>query len=285
MKSIVVYQAYGPTFILEQNLFSVLSLFRQHKDFTQVEKVLIYTDNQSYFASYLGNCPQVQYEPITPERLAAWRGDIQFVHRVKIEMILDAAFKFPNHNLFYLDGDTYFTKDPSSLLPQIDVHHSIMHEAENVVSLGKDPLSKKVAKFLKKFEFGHDGKKIKIPVSMTMWNAGVLGISPAFFPSLKFVLNLTDQSYSKYKKHVMEQMAFSYFLAMQTQILSGADYVHHYWRQKEEYGVLIHQFLGLHTNLNAGLKNFESISWPPQLVPKKTFYLKLTEKLLKKVFF
>ena len=281
MKSIVVYQAYGPSFILEQNLFSVLSLFRQHKDFTQVEKILIYTDNQPYFASYLGSCPQVQYEPITAERLAAWRGDIQFVHRVKIEMILDAAVKFPQHNLFYLDGDTYFTKDPSDLLTQIDARHSIMHEAENIVNLGRDPLSKKVAKFLKKFEFEHAGKKMQIPVSMTMWNAGVLGISPAFFPSLKFVLNLTDQSYSKYKKHVMEQMAFSYFLAAQSQILSGADYVHHYWRQKEEYGTLIREYLGVHANLNAGLKNFDSISWPPHPVPKKSFYQKLTEKLFK----
>lgn len=281
MKSIVVYQAYGPTYILEQNLFSVLSLFRQHKDFTQVEKILIYTDNQSYFASYLGNCPQVQYEPITPERLADWRGDIQFVHRVKIEMIMDAAVKFPHHNLFYLDGDTYFTKDPSSLLFQIDAHHSIMHEPENVVNLGKDPLSKKVAKFLKKFEFEHEGEKIKIPVSMTMWNAGVLGISPAFFPNLKFVLNLTDQSYEKYKKHVMEQMAFSYFLASQSQIISGSEYVHHYWRQKDEYGALIKQYLGMHPNLNAGLKNFDSIRWPLPPVPKKTFYQKLTRKLSK----
>ncbi len=275
MKNIVIYQAYGPNSILEQNLFSVLSLLRQHFEFTHVEKIIIYTDNTDYFKAYLGSHDRIQYEPMGSERLLAWRGEIQFVHRVKIEMLRDAAAKFPDFNLFYLDGDTYFTKDPGPLMAQIDRHHSIMHEAENIVNQGKDLLSKKVARFLAKFEFSIDGKKIKIPPSMMMWNAGVLGFSPNFFENLKCVLVLTDQSYSKYKKHVMEQMAFSYFLASFSRVLGASDYVHHYWRQKNEYAQLIQQFLTNHKNLQNALQAFDQIQWPLPPPPKKNFLQRL----------
>ena len=275
MKSIVIYQAYGQTAILEQNLFSVISLLKRHAGLSIVEKVVVYTDNPEYFKSYLGNHSLLQYELITPERLLKWRGAIQFVHRVKIEMLLDAAALFPTSNLLYLDGDTYFVKDPHDLIAKIDAHHSIMHEAENIVNQGKDPLSKKVAHFLKKFEFRIDGKNIKIPPTMVMWNAGVLGFSPQFFLKLKNVLDLTDQSYSKYQKHVMEQLAFSYFLASISRIQAANEDIHHYWRQKNEYATLIQKFLAQNTNLEKALQAFDQIEWPGPPAPKKSFLQRL----------
>ncbi len=279
MKNIVIYQAYGLDSILEQTLFSVISLLKHQSELKCVQKIVIYTDRQEYFKSYLGDHPQMQYEPINPERLTEWRGQIQFVHRVKIEMLRDAAKKFPEFNLFYLDGDTYFTKNPTPLMAQIDKHHSLMHEAENVVNQGKDPLSKKVARFLAKFEFNIEGKNIKIPPSMTMWNAGVLGFSPAFFSALKNVLDLTDQSYSKYKKHVMEQMAFSYFLASSSRILGAGDFVYHYWRQKDDYTKMIQHFFIEKKSLDQSLAAFDQIQWPLPPPPKKTFFQMLLLKL------
>lgn len=279
MKSIVIYQAYGPRTILEQNLFSVVSLLKHHPDFSQVEKIVIYTDDQGYFDSFLGPHPRVEYKPIHPARLTQWRGSIQFVHRVKIEMLRDVATQFSDFNLFYLDGDTYFMKDPNPLMGQINMHHSVMHEAENIVNQGKDPLSKKVARFLAQFEFNVEGKKIKIPPSMVMWNAGVLGFSPKFFETLKCVLELTDQSYAKYKKHVMEQMAFSYFLAATSRIHSAAEYVHHYWRQKEDFSELIQNFLMQHKNLTQALTAFDQIRWPLPPPPKETFFQRFLRKL------
>ena len=281
MKSIVVYQAYGRPDILEQNLFSVISLFKRHRDFSQVEKILIYTDDEAFFQNHLGSHPRIQYQPMGAERLLAWRGGIEFIHRVKIEMLKDAAQKFPDFNLFYLDGDTYFTKDPNYLLAQVDAHHSIMHEAENIINKGKDPLSKKVARFLKKFDFIIEGKKIKIHPQITMWNAGVLGFAPSFFSSLPKVLEFTDQAYTKYKKHVMEQLAFSYFLASQTRIHAAGEYIHHYWRQKDEYGNLIHLFLQENKNLEQSLTAFEHISWPLPPPPKKRFFRHVLQKIFK----
>src|SRR4051812_28433236 len=115
MKTVVVYQAYGREDILQQNLFSIISLFKKHEGLSAVHKILIYTDNPKFFQKFLGPQDLIQYEHMNPERLEKWRGQIQFVHRVKIEMLKHASQLFPNQNLFYMDGDTYFMQDPATL--------------------------------------------------------------------------------------------------------------------------------------------------------------------------
>ncbi len=279
MKTVVVYQAYGREDILQQNLFSIISLFKKHDGLQGIHKILIYTDKPEFFQKFLGEQPLIQYEHMDSERLQLWRGAIQFVHRVKIEMLRHAAQLFPNQNLFYMDGDTYFTQDPAHLFARIGYEHSYMHEAENVIEKGRDPLSKKIAKFLKKADFTIKNRVIKIPVSTTMWNAGVLGFSPAFFKDLDSVLAFTDQSYSKYQKHVMEQLAFSFFLAQKTDISNAQKEIHHYWRQKEDYSRVILDFLNKTGGLEPALREFNSIKWPPPPLPKKTFFQKLSDKM------
>jgi hypothetical protein len=280
MKSIVIYQAYGQTAILEQTLFSIVSLFKRHLGLSHVDKIVIYTDNPEYFKAYLGEPPVMHYEDMSASRLKEWRGEINFIHRVKVEMLKNAANLFPMNNLFYMDGDTYFEQDPSHLMAQIGPYHSIMHEAENVIDMGKDPLSKKIARFLRRQQFEIHGKKIKIPTATMMWNAGVLGFCPQFFPELEAVLSFTDQSYSKYQKHIMEQLAFSYFLASKTRIHSAQEYVHHYWRQKTEFGSLITDFLARTKNLERGLSEFDNIDWPAPPAPKKGFLKRTLDKLI-----
>lgn len=278
MKSAVVYQAYGRADIVKQNLFSIISLLRYSEGLKAVDKILIYTDQSEYFKQFLGEHPLVQYHDMGPERLQKWRGQIQFVHRVKIEMLKDATKLFPKSNLFYMDGDTYFSKAPENLMAQIGPQKSIMHEAENVIEQGKDPLSKKVKKFLKQNEFQIKGKSLKIPTHQVMWNAGVLGFSPSFFSDLDSVLEFTDQAYSRYQKHVMEQLAFSYFLSEKGKIIDARAEVHHYWRQKDQFNVLIEKFLSETKSLTKALAEFDKIQWPEPPQPKVTFWQKLTKK-------
>jgi hypothetical protein len=279
MKTVVVYQAYGREDILQQNLFSIVSLFKKHEGLQGIHKILIYTDKPEFFQKFLGEQAVIQYEHMDSERLQQWRGAIQFVHRVKIEMLRHAAQLFQNHNLFYMDGDTYFTQDPANLFARIDYNHSYMHEAENIIEKGRDPLSKKIAKFLKKNDFTIKNRVIKIPGATTMWNAGVLGFSPGFFKDLDSVLAFTDLSYSRYQKHVMEQLAFSYFLAEKTDILNAQKEVHHYWRQKDDYNQVILNFLSKTGGLDTALREFNSIKWPAPPPPKKSLFQKLSDKM------
>lgn len=279
MKTVVVYQAYGRDDILKQNLFSIVSLFKKHEGLPGIHKILIYTDRPDFFQKFLGDQDIIQYEHMNSERLEKWRGQIQFVHRVKIEMLKHAAQLFQNNNLFYMDGDTYFTQDPANIFARINHEHSYMHESENVIEQGRDPLSKKITKFLKKNDFNIKNRVIKIPTSTTMWNAGVLGFSPGFFKDLDSVLIFTDQSYGKYQKHVMEQLAFSFFLAQKTDIANAQKEIHHYWRQKDDYNQVISEFLSRTGNLQKALADFNSIQWPQPPAPKKTLFQKLSDKM------
>jgi hypothetical protein len=263
MKCVVVYQAYGRPEILQQSLFSVISLVKKHDGLRNVHKILIYTDKPRYFQDFLGQTSFIQYEPMDSNRLQNWLGPDCFVHRVKIEMIRNATSIFPDKNLVYLDGDTFFTEDPADIFSRIDARTSFMHEFENAIKLGKDPLSKKLTKFLNKQDFKVQGHTFRIPSGLMMWNAGLIGFSPEFSGELRDVLALADQAYASYPKHIMEQLAFCYYLSKKTKIQSAQDFVYHYWKQ----------------NLETALKEFDSIKWPEALSPKKTLFQKLSDKM------
>lgn len=278
MKTILCYQAYGQDYILKQNLFSILSLFRRASSLEDIEKVLIYTDRRDFFENYLGGQALIEYQPMDPGRLKSWRGDIDFVHRVKVEMLKNVSNLYPGRNIFYFDGDTYFVKDPKALLRLVDSNHSVMHEAEGVIDQGRDPLSKKIARFLSRTEFQISDQLVKIPTGTTMWNAGVLGFAPNLAKELENVLQFTDQAYGKYQKHVMEQLGFSYFLAARTRILP-ADHIHHYWRQKEQYNKLISDFIERTQNFSVGLSEYDQIQWPGPPLPKKSLWQKFWHQI------
>lgn len=267
-----VYQAYGKVEILQQTMFSVVSLLsyvRQAGDCG----IVIYTDQKSYFTKALGELPFVSYEDLNAEKIAQWKGQIQFVHRLKIEMLLDAVQKYPGR-LIYLDGDTYFLSDPRVLFEKINDGMTLMHLPEGKISILRDPLSKKLRKFLRRESFQLDGKKYVISPDLTMWNAGVIGYSSSHRPLLKQILELTDQTYTKYQKHVMEQMSVSEVLQKHTAVHRTDETIYHYWNQKDEYQRRIVDFLGADQNLNQLLENYQKFSFPEPPSPKRTFWEK-----------
>ncbi len=268
-----VYQAYGKIEILQQTMFSLVSLLafvRKQGDCG----IVIYTDQKSYFTERLGDLPFVFYEELTPEKIAQWRGSIQFVHRLKIEMLLDTVQKYPGR-LIYLDGDTYFLTDPGKLFEKIDEKNTLMHLPEGRVSGLRDPLSKKLTKFLRRESFVLDGKPYKILPEMTMWNAGVIGYASFHEGLLKDVLSLTDQSYGKYQKHVMEQMAVSEVLQKNSNVHRTDETIYHYWNQKDEYQRRIVEFLGKNNSVNELIENYGKFEFPQAPQPKLTLWKKL----------
>lgn len=290
---IIVYQAYGRHDIRAQVLFSLLSLFYHQNQYykthpgasTHRKLVLIYTDDAGYFQNFLKDLPlgfEIQYEKMTPNRLQEWRGAIHFVHRVKIEMLIHAHESYPDSNLLYLDGDTYFTKWPQELFEKISDQTSLMHICENKINLGRDPLSKKIHKFLKKNVFHLEGQQFKIPLETSMWNAGVLGISSkmaAIFPS---VLQFTDQAYALYPKHVMEQLAFSYFLQSKGTIFPSDKVIYHYWDQKEQYDQLICDYFLDNTELTKAINKYCEVIWPKRAEKTLGFIRRILQRLQKK---
>ncbi|OFZ12032.1 MAG: UDP-glucose 4-epimerase GalE, partial [Bdellovibrionales bacterium RBG_16_40_8] len=269
---VLVYQAYGQDSVVRQTQFSIVSLMSVLKT-TSPLRILVYTDNSILFESFFADLiksqdPRLRIIAVTPLQIQKWQGAIEFVHRVKIEILRDAAEKFIG-SIFYADGDTYFKEDPTDLFARVADNTSIMHTAENILSEGADLISKKITKFLRKNTFVIAGEKIQVPASTVMWNAGVLGISHNNKKFFKPVLEFTDQSYGLYPKHVMEQLAFSFYLQAHTEVIGAEKEIGHYWDQKDEYQKEIEKFFLNNNTYEKAYASYKHFQWPQAIVKNK----------------
>jgi hypothetical protein len=262
----IVYQAYGREDVIRQVLFSVISLKTRAESLENLT-IEIYTDQPDRLRMFFADMLEVKVVGITAGDIQGWRGAIDFVHRVKLK-ILEKATQGLHEPLIYLDGDTYFAKDPTTLLRQVSPTRSLMHVRESRMDEADDPLTKKIAKFVRKNSFKVEGQDLKIPVSAEMWNAGVIGIHPVNFSLLTMMVELTDEMYSRYQKHVMEQLAVSYLLQTKTILVTSHLEIIHYWPSKEAFDIAIGNFLDGKKNITEALQAIGEFRWPSPIQPK-----------------
>jgi hypothetical protein len=272
----LIYQAYGRLDILRQTLFSIVSLLKIISPESPL-RIVVYTDNKKFFSDFFAASKdsaaidRMIYVEVSAEQIRKWRGAIDFVHRVKVEVLADAAQKFQGPQ-FYVDGDTYFVVDPTKLFLSLDDNHSLMHVAEYKISEGRDPLAKKIRKFVAQNEVMVASEKVKVLPEHYMYNAGVLGLSEKNKRLLPLILELTDTWFMLYGKHVIEQLAFSYYLQTRTHVRTCEDVIGHYWNQKDEFQISIDEFLNEFDSWDAAKAAYpKQFQWPmpPQLKPKK----------------
>ena len=232
MADFLLYQAYGSPAILNEALFSILSYLRQEGGAT----VLVYTDNPAHFRAVLGETEVLQYVEIAPAQWQAWRGEINFVHRVKIEVLQHAAAHCAG-NLLYADTDTVFLKPLAEVFTALSKGERFMHVGEGRLRDG-NPLNRKINRALQQDAGRTALAGGPIGPDTRMYNAGVLGLRSTDAPLLAEVLALTEQLYRLYPKHVMEQLAFSAVLARAGAVREAAPWVYHYWNLKEIRPVL-----------------------------------------------
>lgn len=231
MANYLIYQAYGSPDILNEALFSILSYLRQPAGAT----VLVYTDNPAHFRAVLGELAGVVCVPIEPAQWRAWRGDIDFVHRVKIMVLQHAAAHYAG-SLLYVDTDTLFTQSPAEIFGLLSQGQRFVHVSEGRLNDG-NALNRKINRVLQ----ARDMPALvggPIAPATQMYNAGVLGLRSSDAPLLAEVLALTEQLYRHYPKHVMEQLAFSVVWARSGPVREAAPWVYHYWNLKEIRPVL-----------------------------------------------
>lgn len=271
----IVYQAYGRQDIVQQVLFSIATL-KSKAGGALPAMVEIYTDRAESLQGFFAGEKNVRFVSITPQEIIAYRGAIDFVHRVKLKILERASADF-DEPIIYLDGDVFFQKDPTALFAKITSTDSLMHICESRLDEAKDPLTKKIAKFIKKNEFTIDDKTWKMPLETEMWNAGVIGIHPANKYFFHEMLELTDQMYSRYQKHVMEQLAVSYVLQRKTKIHSSHLEIIHYWASKEAFDSAIQKYLSDKTTLKAATDSLAQFEWPAliQRKEKKSWFTRL----------
>ena len=232
MTNTLLYQAYGQPGIRHEAIFSILSAYAAGGGtLGHGVRIVVYTDDVAAFESLLGQQSAIEYQPVAAAQWQQWRGSIDFVHHVKIEVLRHAAAHYPGP-LLYLDTDTLFERPPAEVFSWLAAGPRLMHVAEGTLQRG-GYLNRKIGRYLRKTNFVSACGGPVIGPDTPMYNAGVLGLHSTDAPLLAQVLCLTEELYRAYPKHVMEQLAFSAVLSAAGPVREAAPGIFHYWNLKE----------------------------------------------------
>lgn len=221
----IVMQAYGQERILYESLFAMLSYYAIHKERSKEITFIIYTDQASWYPTAISEFVKVIFIPLSTTKIAEWRGAQSFVHRLKIKLLEDVSLHYDG-NILYIDTDTVFKKNCDALFSAIEEGALIMHTFEGIIEATDHPIINKLARFLEK---ERDAIAYK---NKALYNAGVLGFNSSKRALIQEVLQLTDNLYPRFEKHIVEQFAFA-FIFQQHYLKIAASHIEHYWNIKE----------------------------------------------------
>ncbi|PIQ22095.1 MAG: hypothetical protein COW65_05210 [Cytophagales bacterium CG18_big_fil_WC_8_21_14_2_50_42_9] len=234
MKTNLVIQSFGRENEYKRAILTILSYYAYIRLTVDKTRVLLFTDKPEYFAAYLKDLP-VDYILLTPAKIKSMRGQIDFLHRMKIALI-EEAFSLINGNMLYTDSDTFFIADPNPVIQQVSPEKSFMHVWEHQFeSLRNMPLpaGKTFRAFVELIESQNfqlaDGREIKITPRYASWNAGVMMFHPTHARFIPDIYTLTDQFYPATQNHASEQYAFSIMLQENTDLEPCDSVIYHYW--------------------------------------------------------
>ena len=263
----LVYHAYGNAANLHKAALSMLSFFRHNA--LQLAEVHVYTGDALFFKNIFRQA--VSCHDLPPATVKKWRGEIDFVHRVKVEMLRDFV---SNHqgNVLYLDTDTFVLSDLSEIFTRLESGNLYMHTDEGALSDKANPVMRKTQKFVSHQAIPVNGVSVRLPPDTHMWNAGALGFNTKKSELLNDVLNLTDAMYPLFPKHVVEQLAFSLYMNRNGIVQPAKQWIYHYWDFKE-FRVVLQQYFeaNQHSTLEEHLANVERLDPRGHVKPKQAF--------------
>ncbi len=237
----IIFQCYGDKNIFFECTYALLSLSKIMLLFPVRDlEIWIYTDNKEWFTTFKNCNLPLFFKEIDENVLYNWRGEINFVHRIKIEILKDFVGNNVG-NIFYSDTDVLFKNDINIVFQNIDQDTLYMHTMEGYINESKNPVIKKLNDFLDKENLKDENNNSLN--EKAMWNAGMLGFNTNYSLLLDKVLVFTDNTYKKYPKHVIEQFSFSVYFQQTGNIKSAAPYIIHYWNVKEMRILLASFFL------------------------------------------
>lgn len=187
-------------------------------------RILVYTDHPESFREL-----PLETRFVSADQWKEWSGPQRFRHRRKILALQDALERYGGP-VVLLDGDTWLRAPVEELFRRVGPGRTLMHIREGSIARIATPLFREMRVLLESATL-HDraGNAFQISSGTDMYNAGVIGIDSSDAQLLDQVLDLTDQLCELSDLHMLEQFAFSYVLAEQTELVEADDLVFHYW--------------------------------------------------------
>jgi hypothetical protein len=236
LKNNLILLAYGSTKEYKMAVLVVLSFWAWYGiDHTNTQ-FIIYTDNPDYFPAHLEGT-NVEYRMITPQKWEEMLHGYTFKFHRKMAIIEETFMNYPLDNVIFLDSDVFFYANPSKILSDISDKVSYMHVRE--LTLDKQmtfiPDEAKV-RYIHALEHGDiivGGKRHHVNKDTYIWNAGVIGMSPAIAPYVNDVRRITEDIYQMTAVHISEQLAHTFVLEALTELKTADHYIVHYWKMKD----------------------------------------------------
>ena len=233
MHNAILYQAYGGQDFVNECRYSLLKYLQVYNLTPPAHTaIVVYTDMPDAFADFEPFLRGLSTRNLQKETVQQWKGSINFVHRVKIEMLADFLQTF-NGNVLYSDTDTYITAPVEPLFEDLRQGAFYLHQFEGVIDKKLNPSFHKWEAFLSSTPLAYNNKPVEFSKKLKMFNAGVVGLNSSHKYVLQDVLALTDTVYAKFPKHIAEQFAFSYCLQKNGTIKTANALIAHYWNLKE----------------------------------------------------
>lgn len=225
----IIYLASGDKDSIYKELkYSLLSLNKVcSENFRNNLRIIIYTDREIMLPKALQNL-NIIFEYFTKQDVADWTKNCKgyfFIIKAKVMQ------KFLSNNagkILFIDTDTFFLKDPSSLFNQIGKGKAVMHIKEH--SVRQRPTMKEYLRI--KHFYSQEGTRFQIDPVFDLWNSGVIGIDNSSLPQLEKITLLIEQLTEDTNWHILEQLSFSYYLGKINKIISADSYIIHYYFYK-----------------------------------------------------
>jgi hypothetical protein len=256
MQHKIIYQSHGGQKFYDQTRFSVLTLLdlllkQGRNDF----RIVIFTDRPEQSPQH----DLIHSVSVTPEELKRFRGPLEFVHRIKLEVLrrAEAEFGLP---FLYVDCDTRWLKvpdEPFELLADgsrrqkgaVPVFYMHKYEGTMAADFYPNYLRLLHAKRTRLAEW-----KLRADPPWTLWNAGAIGVPSGAAGLFDDVLAVTDDFILDVRQRIfVEQLAFSVVATSRFQVKALEEYVAHYWNYGSEVPILLRRFFGgLPSDLSVG---------------------------------
>lgn len=233
-----IYLAHSQERFRKQTVYSVLTLLEYLRKSSLLHPIVVYTDEPGYFDPV-----EVETVKLSEENIVDWRGEIDFVHRMKIGLLLDASERFDG-KLFLLDSDNCVFRDPTKALSEWNEDEVFMSNFEYRLDNPSDLLGKKYKRFFRKnAQFKGASQEYTVNMEQQCWNAGVVGLTSKAATYLPDVLALCDQMHRLFPKHLSEQMAFNIVMAAHFKIVGFSDIGYHWFGHGQAINRIIDSLL------------------------------------------
>src|SRR6266436_1445888 len=189
MQKTILYLSHGGQKYHDQTRYSVLTLLallleQDRNDF----RIAVYTDQPGQLPAH----DLVQAVRLKPEQFAALRGPLDYVHRIKLGVLLRALGEL-GAPLIYVDSDTRWLRIPDepfgALSGSITPPACYLYKVEGAISASFFPqyfhVLREKRRKLMEWRLPHDPP-------WTMWNSGTIGIPSRSEGFMEEVLRVND---------------------------------------------------------------------------------------------